>query len=453
MSTVLIVDDEPGVRRLLGMVLTEDGHFVVEASSVAEARGVLAQVDVNLVVTDQKLGDGEGLSVLAAARDQAPTVPVILLTAYATVPLAVSAMRAGAFDVVAKPFDAEGVKAAARRALEHARLARENQLLRVQVSRATAPQTLVGDSPAMVHLKEIIARVAPTSATVLITGETGVGKELVARALHAQSPRARGAFLAVNCAAVPEGLLESELFGHEKGAFTGADRATPGMFEAAHGGTLFLDEVGEMPISAQAKLLRVLTDRLILRVGSRVPRMVDVRLLVATHRDLSASVAEGSFREDLYFRLAVVPIHVPPLRERKEDIPALVTHLLERASGLSNRVTKVSPAAMERLLGYAFPGNVRELRNLVERASILAADSVIEADDLLLPVSKDSRDTALSLWSSRLPEQIDLDEVLSRVEEALVARAMESAGGVQAEAARRLGLARSVLHYRLERNR
>ncbi len=452
MSTVLIVDDEAHLCRLLGMVLREEGYAVLEAGSVAQARAHLADADAELVITDQKLGDGDGLAVLAAARELAAGTPVLFLTAYATVELAVSAMRAGAFDVISKPFDPEGVKAAVRRALEHAGLLRENLLLRERVGRIAPAEDLVGDSVPMQRLKQLIARVSPTSATVLIQGETGTGKELVARAIHRQSPRAERAFVAVNCAALPEGLLESELFGHEKGAFTGADRARPGMFEAAHGGTLFLDEAGEMAPSLQAKLLRVLMDNVVTRVGARAPRRVDVRLLVATHRDLVEQVAVGSFREDLYFRLAVVPIEVPPLRERGEDLEALVEHLLVRASrDLATPLRTLTEPALERLRHYRFPGNVRELRNIIERACILTSGETIGVDDLLMPTGTGAPGDELVRWLRRLPPTLGLAEVLGRVERLLIGRAMEQSGGVQAEAARRLGLSRSDLHYKLRK--
>ncbi|HET8725534.1 MAG TPA: sigma-54 dependent transcriptional regulator [Anaeromyxobacteraceae bacterium] len=449
MSGILIVDDEAPIRRLLGMVLAEDGHEVIEASSLAEARVVLDRVDVKLVVTDQRLGDGDGLQVLAAVRELAPTAPVVFLTAFATVDLAVEAMRAGAFDVIPKPFDPEATKAAVARALDHARLVTENQSLRAQVHRGDPFGELIGESPAMRKVKELIGRVAPTAATVLVTGETGVGKELVARAVHAQSPRAAGLFVALNCAAVPEGLLESELFGHEKGAFTGADRARPGLFEAANAGTLFLDEAGEMSLAAQAKLLRVLSDGLVVRVGSHVPRKVDVRLVVATHQDLPTLVGEGAFREDLFFRLAVFPLHVPPLRERMEDLPMLVGHFLApRGSG---RGRGLSAQAFEQLAAYRFPGNVRELRNILERACILAAGDVIEPEHLLLPGSVDAGTGALSRWVRSLPGSVDLPDLVAQVERALIEQAMLAAGGVQAEAARRLGISRSDLHYKLSR--
>ena len=454
MSTILIVDDEANLRRLLAMVLREDGHAVLEAGSLQEARAKLGDGDVELVITDQKLGDGDGLAVLGAAREQVAGVPVLFLTAYATVELAVSAMRAGAFDVIPKPFDPEAVKAAVRRAAQHAGLVRENQLLREQVDRIASAGELVGEAPLMKRLKELIAKVAPTGATVLICGETGTGKELVARAIHRQSTRAAGPFIAVNCAALPEGLLESELFGHEKGAFTGADRARPGMFEAAHGGTLFLDEAGEMAAALQAKLLRVLTDGLVTRVGARSARKVDVRLLAATHRDLASRVRAGEFREDLYFRLAVVPLEVPPLRGRMEDLPTLVDHLLVRACReLAIPRRSIAKQALDQLRSYPFPGNVRELRNVIERACILTSGPTIGVQDLLIPsASRTGSGDALHLWVHDLPASVDLVEVMARVEQLLIERAMEQASGVQAEAARRLGLSRSDLHYKLRRS-
>jgi DNA-binding NtrC family response regulator len=453
-SGILIVDDEPNLRRLLGLVLREEGHAVAEAGSVAAARAALEGATLDLVVTDQKLPDGDGLAVLAAARELSPGVPVLFLTAYATVELAVSAMRAGAFDVVAKPFDPEAVKAAVRRAADHAGLLRENLLLREQALRGAPPEDLVGGSAPMERLRQLVARVAPTGATVLIQGETGTGKELVARAVHRQSPRAGRPFVPVNCAALPEGLLESELFGHERGAFTGADRARPGVFETAHGGTLFLDEAGEMTPALQAKLLRVLTDGVITRVGARAPRTVDVRLVVATHRDLAAQVRAGGFREDLYFRLAVVPVEVPPLRERAEDLGALVDHLLGRACReLAIPPKTLAPDALDRLRRYPFPGNVRELRNVIERACILAAGPVIGVADLLMPGEAAAPGDGLRRWARTLPASIDLGEVLGELEQLLIDRALEQAGGVQAEAARRLGLSRSDLHYKLRRSR
>jgi DNA-binding NtrC family response regulator len=322
MGRILVVDDEPSMRRILVSNLKQEQHELMEANGVAEARRVLAERRFDAVITDQKMGDGEGLEVLAAVHETDPALSVVFLTAFATIELAVESMRRGAFDFVTKPFLPEALLASAARAVEHTLLLRENERLRDTVLRLEGSSEITGRSAAIRRLREQIARVAPTNATVLIAGETGTGKELVARAIHHSSPRSSKPFVAVNCAAFTETLLESELFGHERGAFTGASHAREGLFEAAHEGSLFLDEAGEMSMAAQAKLLRVLTDGLVLRIGSTKPRQVDVRLIVATHRDLRQRAQEGLFREDLYYRLAVVPLPVPALREHLEDIPS-----------------------------------------------------------------------------------------------------------------------------------
>ncbi len=456
MPRLLIVDDEAGIRRILGSLLRSFGHEVVEAPGLTKARAELAGGVFDLVLTDQKMQDGDGLAIIAACREVDPTPPVVLLTAFATVELAVEAMRLGAFDVLTKPFQPEQVEAVVRRATERTALVRENALLREALLRRTGKHGLIGESPPMLALREMIARVGPTHATVLITGETGTGKELVARALHASSPRAAQPLIEVNCAAFTETLLDSQLFGHERGAFTGAERSRQGVFEAAHHGTLFLDEAGEMSLPLQAKLLRVLVNGDVVRVGSTTPRKVDVRILVATHRDLLDRLKQGLFREDLYYRLAVVPIHVPPLRERRQDTPALAEHLLAQvAADLKMPPRKLAPAALEKLTRYSFPGNVRELRNLIERASILARQEVIGPADLPGLTSEDGAAAGevagLDAWLGSLGERLDLRETLAEVERRLVARVLNEAGGVQAEAARRLGLSRSDLSYKLRR--
>lgn len=457
MPRVLIVEDEESMRRILGVLLRGDGHEVSEAPRKSEAVKALGRTSYDLALVDQKLPDGTGLEFLSAARENDATMPVIMLTAFATVDLAVESMRAGAFDFITKPFQPDTVLAAVRRGCEHGALLRENALLREQVGRLEFGRTeLFGASPGMAEVREIIARVAPTNATALIVGETGTGKELVARAIHRNSGRAGKPFIAVNCAALPEPLLESQLFGHEKGAFTGADKARHGLFEAADGGTLFLDEAGEMPLALQAKLLRVLMDGEVLRVGATAPRTVDVRLVVATHRDLKQRIAEGAFREDLYYRLAVVPIVIPPLRDRREDLPDLVEYFLDVvASELKVPRKRLCPSALKRLAGYNFPGNVRELRNLIERAYILGRDAELTATDFPIEgpfgtVPAD-RSTTPYCWLHRLPIQHDLRTTLERVEAMLLRHVLEQSEGNQAEAARRLGISRSDMTYKIRK--
>jgi DNA-binding NtrC family response regulator len=454
LSRILIVDDEINMRRILAANLAADRHTVTEAAGVAEATAHLTANRFDAVITDQKMRDGEGLEILARAREIDPAVAVVLLTAFATVELAVESMRQGAFDFITKPFQPDVVRATARRACEHTQLLRENGLLRLTVDRLEGSGEIFGISPAILALRQMIARVAPTSATVLITGETGTGKELVARAIHKNSPRASKPFVAVNCAAFTETLLESELFGHEKGAFTGADRVRLGLFEAAHEGTLFLDEAGEMSPSTQAKLLRVLAEGKILRVGSTKPRDVDVRVVVATHRNLEERVKEGNFRQDLYYRLAVVPIHLAPLRERAADIPGLCELFCRQASQeLKVPVRPIQKEAIEKLQRYDFPGNIRELRNLIERASILSSSNELAPIDFPIgtSTSHSSGSTSSTDWIHALPESIPLRSLLEEVEKSLIARALQSSGGIQAEAARRLQLSRSDLSYKLSK--
>jgi two-component system, NtrC family, response regulator HydG len=463
MARILIVDDEPSMRRILASNLRQEGFEVLEAAGVAAARGVLVEDSLDAVITDQKMSDGEGLEVLAAAREADPTVAVVFLTAFATVELAVESMRRGAFDFITKPFLPEVMLATARRAVEHTRLMQENGRLRAAVVRLQGSSEIRGNSAAIRAVREQIARVAPTNATVLITGETGTGKELVARAIHRSSPRASKAFVAVNCAAFTETLLESELFGHERGAFTGADRAREGLFEAAHEGTLFLDEAGEMSKAAQAKLLRVLTDGLVMRIGSNKARQTNVRLLVATHRDLKQRAAEGLFREDLYYRLAVVPIAIPPLRERREDIPELCeAFLLQAARDLKVPPRTISEMAVRVLINYDFPGNIRELKNLIERACILSAGNEIGPGNFPVAAQPLPATTCATAGASgpltvdeiagALPEMLDLRPFLAALEKAAILRALKATGGAQAEAARRLGLSRSYLSYKLDKH-
>lgn len=457
MGKVLIVDDEPSMRRILTTNLQMDSHVVVQAGGVLEARAALASEDFDVVITDQKMGDGSGLDVLQAVRQDDPTISVIFLTAVGTLELAVASMREGAFDFLTKPFAPDAVKAAVRRACERTALLRENAILKTAVLKLKGEDEIFGESVGIRAARETIARVAPKDTTVLITGETGTGKELVARAIHQNSLRAAKPFIAINCASVAETLIESELFGHERGAFTGADKAKTGLFEAAHEGTLFLDEIAELSPAAQAKLLRFLEDGEIQRLGSTKVRHVNVRVLAATHRDLKERVREVLFREDLYYRLAVLPIHLPPLRERREDIPGLCEVLSSRIAQEMKVVKRpLSQPAIKKLSEYQFPGNIRELRNLLERAHILGQQPELQPEDFPLTLvaphgaSATQELNAVQL-AQRLPQHIDLREVLAQIEIALIERALGAAGGIQAEAARHLNLSRSDFGYKVSK--
>ncbi len=430
MGKVLIVDDEPSMRRILAANLRLDSHIVVEAACVVDAAVILAREDFDVVLTDQKMPDGNGLDVLQAAKQGDPTTSVIFLTAVGTLELAVESMKEGAFDFLTKPFIPDAVRAAVKRACERTTLLRENAVLRTAVRKLVGGEEILGESESIKRVRENISRVAATNTTVLITGETGTGKELVARAVLRTSVRADRPYIAINCASVAETLLESELFGHERGAFTGADKPRAGLFETVDGGTLFLDEVAEISQAAQAKLLRVLADGEFQRVGSTQTRKVDVRVIAATHRNLREYVRNGLFREDLYYRLAVVPIQLPPLRERKEDIEVLCKALSARIAQevkVPNR--PLSHAALLKLNEYAFPGNIRELRNLLERALILGQGSDLQPDDfplqpLMSPSYSGAKGLTLEQLASELPQHLDLRDVLTRMEKHLIARAL-----------------------------
>jgi DNA-binding NtrC family response regulator len=443
---VLIVEDEAGIRLALSGLLRREGYEVAQASDGREAERMLRAGAYDLVLTDLALGSGpSGLDVLRCARETAPECPVVMITAHGNEKIAVEAMRLGAEDYVPKPFDNDEIRLVVRRALERTLLARENRLLRERIERDYGLAGIVGGGPAMKRVFETLRKVAPTDLTALVRGESGTGKELVAQALHELSPRRERPFVAVNCAAIARELVESELFGHERGAFTGADARRAGRFEAANGGTLFLDEIGDMAPATQAKVLRVLQEKRFERLGGTTPIEVDVRIVAATHRNLEAEVAAGRFREDLYYRLRVVEIALPPLRERREDIPALAQRLLAVVAERHGRAQKsLTPAALAALARGAWPGNVRELRNALERAAVLCESDSIDAGDLALdsapPAPPDDPSVSFSDAKRRATEEF---------ERAYLLRALRAHAGNVSRTAEAIGMVRQSLQQKM----
>jgi two-component system, NtrC family, response regulator HydG len=453
MTRLLVVDDSDAMRDGMVLTLTRLGYEVRGVKGGAEAVAAYARRRADVVVTDLRMLPVDGLELVRRLRELDPEATVLVVTAHGSVAAAVEAMRAGAIDFVEKPFSPEllaarvekavGIAGERRRARDaHARAAAFDE----DRARQAGPLGLVGASEAMARVREQVKKVAATDATVLVLGESGTGKELVARALHEQGRRRDGPFVPVSCAALPETLLEAELFGHEKGAFTGAGRRKIGRFELADGGTLFLDEVGELPPAVQVKLLRVLQDQRFERVGGEETIEVDVRLVSATNRDLQARAAAGSFREDLYYRLAIVPLSIPPLRARPGDVALLAHHFLEKHAGrIGRRLVGFEPAALERLTRHAWPGNVRELENAVQQAMVFADGELVRIEDL--PASLREAPAALPIPTGDRP----LPEILDDLERRLVADAFARAHGVKAEAARLLGVKPSALYYKLEK--
>ncbi len=445
---VAIVDDERRMLEILEMVLRREGYDVVTFGDAAAFLAAHEEAPCDLLITDLRMSGMDGLELLRRAKAATPQLPVVLMTAYATVQTAVGALKQGAFDYVQKPFDNVEMRAVVRRALELTRLDRENRYLRAQLGSRYAPENLIAVSPAMQQILSLVRRVARSDSTVLVMGESGTGKELVARALHFLSDRVGGPFEAVNVSALAAGVVESELFGHERGAFTGAIASHSGLFERASGGTLFLDEIGELSGPVQAKLLRVLQEREIVRVGGAGPRRVDVRVLCATHRDLQAEVAAGRFREDLYFRLAVIPIRLPPLRARPDDILPLAHHFLRRAAArLGRRLHGFSPEAEAAIVAHGWPGNVRELENAVERGVVLAEGELVTREALLLEGAADSDATSGGLAQPSGTLQAWLD----RAAELRIRAALRAASGARVEAAEQLGVERTTLYRLMKR--
>jgi DNA-binding NtrC family response regulator len=439
---ILVIDDESNARNALAEILREEGYSAETAADGFKGLSRFHEFSPDLVLTDLKMPGMDGVQLLEKIREVDPSVPVIVMTAFGAVDTAVAAMRAGAADYVTKPINTDELLLIVERSLEGGRLRREAQDLKNQLAERYRFDNIVGNSPQMQQVFKVVAQVAPSRATVLLTGESGTGKELVAAAIHHRSPRKDGPFVKLHCAALAESLLESELFGHEKGAFTGADRRREGRFERAAGGTLFLDEIGEISTSTQVKLLRVLQEHEFERVGGSEPVRVDVRVIAATNRDLRQMVQEGRFREDLYYRLNVINVQLPSLRDRPSDIPALAMHFLKRyADENGKRVDRISDASLARLVGYPWPGNVREIENVIERAVVLAEGDAIEPAHLPPEVMpRRDRGGAPSIPGSPMAD----------IERYAILTTLEAVGGSTSKAAEMLGISVRKIQYKLQ---
>lgn len=442
-GNILIIDDEPKMCKILRFALEPDGYAVTTAETAEQGVELFLENPFDLVVTDLKMPGKDGLYVLETVKKRSPGTEVILMTAYATAQNAVDAMKKGAYDYIIKPFEMDELKLKVRHIMEKRKLAEENQQLKRELKNKYSLDNMVGMSGAMQQVYKMVEKVAPTEATVLIRGESGTGKELVAQAIHQLSARASEPFVAVNCGALPESLLESELFGHEKGAFTGADKMKVGRFELAGNGTIFLDEIGEISAATQVKLLRVLQSRQIERLGGTKTIQTKARTIAATNRDLEAMLQDNTFREDLYYRINVFPINLPPLRVRKEDIPNLVAHFLKK---LGRDENSISSAALEHLMRYRWPGNVRELENVIERSLIMSSGKRIEEEDL--PMHVKNIPTNPGELSLAIPDD---GLSLEQVEKDLLRNALNKAGGNKSKAAKLLGITRRKLYSMMDR--
>ncbi len=455
MHSILVVDDEPNYLIILSELLRDEGFEVFTAPNGEEGLAIVQEVDLDLVITDMQMPGMNGLQLLDKIKEQNTHLPVIMITAFAEVEKAVAAMQAGAYNYLSKPFSNDELLINVNKAVHHYSLIQENSRLRKDMLTRTGFSGMVGKNKYMLQVYELIEKVAPTPSSVLISGESGTGKELVAKAIHFNSPRADKPFITVNCAALAENLLESELFGHEKGAFTGAIAMRKGRFELADGGTLFLDEIGEIPLPLQAKLLRAIQEKSFERVGGSKTLLVDVRIVSATNKDLKDEVKKGTFREDLYYRLNVIHLGLPPLRDRQDDIPLLVEYFVKSvADRLGKTELDINKEAMRLLVSLPWEGNVRELENTIERAAILCDDNKITGND----VQPESIGAAnMESWGDDLdlariiPADADLNEVLYAIEDKMLHQALDATGYVQARAADKLGITKSLLQYKMKK--
>ncbi len=449
MENILIVDDEKNYLMIIGEILTEEGYTFMTAPSGMEALDILKNEIIDLVLTDVTMPGMSGIQLLEKIKEISPDIPVIIMTAYGSVEKAVVAMHKGAYTFILKPFENQALVAHIAKAISVYKIVQENYMLRDAISSKYSFDNIIGKSKPMQEIYDIIKKVAPTNASVLIEGESGTGKELVARSLHYNSPRKDKSLIAVNCSAFAETLLESELFGHEKGSFTGATALKKGRFEISDRGTLFLDEIGELPISLQTKLLRIIQEKTIERVGGILPIPVDFRLIAATNKNLEDEIKKGNFREDLYYRLNVVKIVIPPLRERSEDIPLLIQHFINKYIQDSNsRTSGITPDAVKILYDSPWKGNVRELENTLERCIILGSGDMITPSDLPLQVRQN---TTSFIDLDDIPQDVGLAEALAAVEKRMIQRAMQLSGNVQTKAAQLLGIGKSGLNQKLKK--
>lgn len=451
MGRILIVDDEPSMREFLSILMRKNGHDVVTADCGERAVEVM-DGDFDVVLTDLKMNGLSGLDVLEAYRQRSPRTQVIMMTAFATTDTAIRAMKNGACDYLTKPFKVDAVQVVMDKALEKADLIRENYMLKKQIENQHRFERIVGKSAAMQRVFEMILRVATSKTTVLISGESGTGKELAARAIHSRSNVSEGPFVPINCGAIPSELIESELFGHTKGAFTGASRDKEGLFQAASGGSIFLDEIGELPLNMQVKLLRVLQEKVVKRVGSVREEKIDCRIIAASNRHLRQMVEDGTFREDLYYRLNVIQIVLPPLRERKEDVVLLIDHFIEKFSEEhGKRFEGVKDDAMRILLNYPYPGNIRELENIIERMVTLEAGDWLSREGLPYHMMQDQGFNQIA-EDMEIPEEgLDLEGMVERLERNLLLKALKKTGGVKKKAADLLGISFRSIRYRLDK--
>ncbi len=450
MNKILVVDDEKGMRDFLSIMLKKEGYEVASAERGEDALKAVQAEIYDLVITDVKMPQIDGIEVLKTVKDVSPETVVIMITAFATTETAVEAMKLGAYDYITKPFKVDEMKLIIQKALEKHHLRKENILLRREIESRAGFENFIGRSESMQRVFSLIRQVANTGSTVLITGESGTGKELVARAIHFSSARGKGQFVTINCGALPETLLESELFGYMKGSFTGAASNKQGLFEAAHGGTIFLDEISATTPALQIKLLRVIQEREIRRVGGTSDIKVDVRIIAASNRDIQAEVTRGAFREDLYYRLNVIPIHLPPLRERREDIPLLIEHfMMKYSSGRDQK--KITPEAVKILMDCRWPGNVRELENTIERMVLLASGDTIKPEHIPDTITGRVPQPSDLMPSEIPPEGIDMESLLENIEKTLLSKALEMTGGVKTEAAKLLRLSFRSFRHRIQK--